>query len=438
MLQKRFCEARASSLGLALVECRMAAGYLSFGLNVPSFLSAVSAGERVESSVRSFSGYDWVVQLYPRGRGACNSGRGTHTSVYLRCCGPTDAGMSGRTSRKRRREDGWETAGNFRADFSVVSNTKRRYCRLTPFLTFSRKLNRSGILAHFPLEGLQGEDSLLKKDGSIDVDVRIERQGDCDSAGEESCGDDFGMSAASLLDDPEQSYADVRISGNDGGVPIRAHRAILGYRVKYFRELFELQDDAPQQQPASGNASVITVDDLTTELLRVLIRRVYGDPFPESWSDEKELASLLEIWDFTTARHIYGLPAECVVLLKAALSPGTFAPCFRMAVRLDDGKMQTFLAARMMAFKTLSQDALDTFAVGDIRALVARAPPVLEALEWADAWVKCEEERASHGAEVLKAFPLDKLARSKYSELAALDIAKYASPESLLQLLGKF
>lgn len=82
-----------------------------FRFSIPSFLAAAdAAGAPIESSTLPFYGFDWRLDVRPGGNGAA---QGTHASVFLRCCGPTDAWKPQST---------WE-APKIRATLGVIRRT---------------------------------------------------------------------------------------------------------------------------------------------------------------------------------------------------------------------------------------------------------------------------------------------------------------------------
>lgn len=244
-------------------------------------------------------------------------------------------------------------------------------------------------LAFFHYQIYKEKKSIVNEDGSVDINVHIEKRGieEQEKLEEE---DRFEPCMVRTLEHPGTSFPEIAISGNDGGVPIRAHRAILGFRVEYFQKMFSFHDLG--NTATNGGQKSITIQDLGSESLITLLRRIYGERFPEHYIKEEHLAKLLEIWHFCSVGLMEALSAECCELLQRATNPDTFSPIFRMAVLLDDTEMQSFLGAKMLDYTKLSSDALDMFTVRDMLALMRCAPSGLEALKWADSWVKHEKK----------------------------------------------
>lgn len=402
-----------------------------FVYNVPSFTAGTAREGGISSSVRSFGGFDWEVQLFPGGKGA---GKGTHAGVHLHCCGPTDVWRPG----------GKWVSPKVHISFAVIRKKRHHFpVRSAEPTAFSASISGGGFNDWFPLENLEGKNTLLNDDGSLDIDVCIEEVGDTTATGtgrkRSPPSARYEPSLTHLLDNPQASYADISLSGNDGEPPIRAHRAVLGYRVEYFQKLFDFpgaKRDLRSTRVAADANLTFSIAELSTKALLALLRRIYGNIFSQRLSEEENVDVLLEIWHFTTVGVMDGLPQECATLVKVAVSEKSFASCYRMAVLLDDTDVLRFLAARMSDFATMAKDVVNTFTVDDMHSLLSLARPGLKPLVWADAWVKYDAERSCFGEELFKSFQLDKLPASQFSEFGALDIvARNATRDSLIELL---
>lgn len=406
-----------------------------FIFNIPSFVDAKAKAEggEITSSFLPLYGYDWGVRLCSDGS---SSSKGTHLSVWLCCRGPTDV---------RRPGEKW-VSPKVRATFSVIRKKRRHFVmRFEKSRCLSATSDSTGYNEWIPLEMLEGADSLLNDDGSLDVDVCIEKTC-CDAGGGLSASKRYMPSMIPILDAPKASYADVSLSGVDKKAPILAHRAVLGYRVDYFRKLFDSPGSswvAPQRFLRSSRDAEIAVGtlriaDLTTEALSILIRRIYGEQFPEYLSEHKHIGILLDLWHFSTVGLMDGLPEECSDLVKYAVTSSSFASCYHMAVLLDDFEMRMFLAEKIESadFDTVSKDIVETFTSEDMQSLLSLAPPGLKALVLADLWVKQEKGRACFGEALFRSFQADTLPASQYDDFGALDIVvKYAPRDVLLDLL---
>lgn len=135
--------------------------------------------------------------------------------------------------------------------------------------------------------------SLFHEDGSIDIDIFVDRTNEEDAKGSSS-DDPFSPCIAHTLDCPVRSYADLELLGNDAGSPIRARLTILGYRVEYFEKMFDFSSTA---EKISFQKDIKT-ESLSTESLKLVVRRVYGEPFPDFLSSKPHFDKLLEIWHF--------------------------------------------------------------------------------------------------------------------------------------------
>lgn len=114
-----------------------------------------------------------------------------------------------------------------------------------------------------------------------------------------------------LLDAPEASYADICLSGNEGNPPIRAHRAVLGYRAKYFQKLFDFPGDKSYMCSTSAvldAKGALRIAELTTKALKSLVGRIYGESFPGYFFEDEHVGTLLMVWHFATAGLMDGLP----------------------------------------------------------------------------------------------------------------------------------
>lgn len=398
-----------------------------FRLKIPRFETAAEIDHCIVSSIRSYLGFRWCVYIYPNGKSGDLCSR-----FFLHCGGPEDDSES----------DGEWISPTVDVEFLILISEKgeksfeystgphcEEFTREFPDLKAGWFLSLSTVLRE--------NDDFLSSDGSVSIDVFVSRNVKIDEDAAQPT-DQYEPGIVSLYDQTQNSFADVSISGNDGGKPTRAHRVILGARAEYFQKMFTFHNSADDPDQNARMKTDFTIEDLSSTAVRILLRRIYGEPFPDVCIAEDHIDMLLEIWHFTSVSFMAGLPDECVELVKEAVCtvPGSATRSFKMAALLDNEEMQRFLIIKILEGNELSSDAQGTLTFDDMILLVKRAPPGLEALKRADSWLKYDKERSIHGAELFLAFQFDKYPRYSNKDVGALDIVKLHAPrESLLFLL---
>jgi hypothetical protein len=391
---------------------------LRFQFSVEHFERQVlSLGVGQQSVTSPFLGFGWSLMVSPR-KELQRDETSANVLLCLQCHGPIDAR---------------ESAGDWKSPYITYTTYFMGRCLHSrssiQFTSGSRSGNGMLAITSFNLRKAKGMDDTIVFDCHISS-----AEG---AVGRDVCGDPLNSSLISMLANPVESFADLRLQGGDGGDVILCHRALLRYRVDHFATLLaggafkEGGDDAQQ---------VITLADVSSRALKIFIRRVYGERIPDHLSESEHADTLMELWTFGSVRLMRTLAGECRQIVERTVCGETFARFFRTAMLLDDVDMQATLAIKLDKWtQAVADSALkDSFSVEELVALLRLLPPRLNTAWLANSWLGHNPARKEHGEEVLQAIDVSKLPQAELKAFSGLQIVEdHASRECLLHLLMK-
>lgn len=388
----------------------------------------------------------WLLRVNPKPSSSRATGRDVEAGgkddaptalvVDLFCEGPESDFLHGRRRMAEASPSEWVCEG-VSGTVSLIHNSVpvESYSFTSKAVEFTQETNCVTFDLFFDGMPCYGDDSTAATDENWEFEIKLRQTSEVSSW----TGPYYQPSLVGMLDDPDDSFADVSVSGRDGGTPIRVHRSVLGFRVEYFRILLKRGLDNVPDGEHEGQDTTIFVPELTTAALEILVRRIYGESFPPTLVEEKSIPTLLEIWHFSTVTVMDEIPGDCERLLRGSVTRARFAACYRMALLLDRNNFQDDLRKIMFnEIKQLDKEALETFTCDDIVSLVSNSPPTALTLGWADLWLKYDTARTSNGSILFAAFPFENLPASENRAIAKLDIVqKHATKDSFLRLLAQ-
>lgn len=305
------------------------------------------------------------------------------------------------------------------------------------------RMERAPTWTHFADRPDLRKEGLIREDGSIFLRVKIIREHDAVRVVPSPLG---RGSFLRLLENPSQSYSDVKLCGSEENATIiQAHKCVLSTVSAVFSNLLSTSFKESRQE-------VIRLEDVSSRGLGVIVRHLYGENLPESLYADIRL--LVDVWRFSTVSLLTHTITDAENVLSAflasqhdrddpsgSLPADVFCEILMVAILLESQNILSELAwllyhdvVNCSSARSVAQLAEEHPRVAkvvgmeyhDFSALVAKLPVCLPSFHLIECWIDSKEGRLLSAEALFSSFAIEDL---PFPEL--LSTERYLSTNSL-------